>query len=112
MPDQSKKSENVDPVGIDEDEMLLMTILDCQPESAGLKSNEWGDQFWTKVASISGMSVPEAKRIFEEAKQQYYAAERGEIPIKPRIEHQADDSKSTGPSQQAGKEKDPKQSDA
>ncbi|KAK8122990.1 hypothetical protein PG984_011660 [Apiospora sp. TS-2023a] len=114
MADQPKKSENADPVELNDNKRLLLTMIDV---CAGLDGDKWGDDKWAGIASSRGMSVPEAKRMFEEGKQKYLA-ERGGIPIIPRTEHRVDDSNNTGLSQQAGKkkdpnkEKDPKQGDA
>lgn len=57
MANQFNNSDNTDAVVMDEDLMLLMTILDRAPRTSGLKSEEWGDESWAKIADESGMSV-------------------------------------------------------
>ncbi|KAK8008258.1 hypothetical protein PG991_010809 [Apiospora marii] len=106
MADQSNKS-TANPDFIDFDALFLMSMIET---NIGFDSDKFSDDHWAKYAAACGMSVPYAKRIFGEGKEQYFAAKRGEIPIKGHPERGTYYYKSAGPSQdepaqQAGKEK-------
>ncbi|KAK7915059.1 hypothetical protein PG985_012762 [Apiospora marii] len=93
MADQSNKS-TANPDFIDFDALFLMSMIET---NIGFDSDKFSDDHW-------------AKRIFGEGKEQYFAAKRGEIPIKGHPERGTYYHKSAGPSQdepaqQAGKEK-------